>query len=107
MPTDDRAAASPHPIRPSRVWYWVGVAALVASVVWLVLGLLRGFGSFARDVEDLVSEQQRRGGQYLSGRMAGGELPADRQRVSKKRSGRGAPQRLGRLFPRASRPRVG
>jgi Protein of unknown function (DUF2510) len=52
MPTGDEIATSRQPIRPSRVWYWVAGAALVGSV-GLGLSLLLGFGSFARQVEEL------------------------------------------------------
>jgi Protein of unknown function (DUF2510) len=53
MPTGDETTASRQPIRPSRVWYWVAGAALVGSVVGFGLSLLLGFGSFARQVEEL------------------------------------------------------
>jgi hypothetical protein len=39
------------PTGPSRVWYWVAGAAVVASVVWLAVGLFSGFRSFSRQVE--------------------------------------------------------
>ncbi len=40
-------------IRPSRLWYWLAAAAVVASIVWLVLGLLLWFRSVHREVERL------------------------------------------------------
>jgi hypothetical protein len=36
---------------PSRVWYWVAGAAVVASVVWLAAGLFFGIRGFSRQVE--------------------------------------------------------
>jgi len=39
------------PIGPSRVWYWVAGAFLVAAVVWLGLGVFFGVRSFSRQIE--------------------------------------------------------
>ena len=39
------------PSGPSRVWYWVAGAAVVASVVWLAAGLFFGIRGFSRQVE--------------------------------------------------------
>jgi hypothetical protein len=36
---------------PSRVWYWVAGAAVVASVVWLAVGIFFGIRGFSRQVE--------------------------------------------------------
>jgi Protein of unknown function (DUF2510) len=38
-------------IRPSRAWYWVVGAMLVASVVWLVVGFIFGLSSMSRQVD--------------------------------------------------------
>jgi len=44
-------AVSVRPVGPSRVWYWVAGAALVASAVWLGLGIFFGVRSFSRQIE--------------------------------------------------------
>ena len=36
---------------PSRVWYWVAGAAVVAAVVWLGVGIFLGIRAFSRQVE--------------------------------------------------------
>jgi hypothetical protein len=40
------------PIRPARLWYWLAGAAVVAAVVWSALGLVLGFRSLSRQVEE-------------------------------------------------------
>jgi hypothetical protein len=45
------APLSGQPTGPSRVWYWVAGAAVVASVVWLAVGIFSGIRSFSRQVE--------------------------------------------------------
>jgi Protein of unknown function (DUF2510) len=48
--TDDMAMTGQR-TGPSRVWYWVAGAAMVASVVWLAVGIFFGFRSFSEQVE--------------------------------------------------------
>jgi hypothetical protein len=40
-------------VRPSRVWYWVGAALVVGSVVWLVLNIGVGVYSLNRQIDGL------------------------------------------------------
>ena len=39
------------PTGPSRVWYWVAGAAVVAAVVWVGVGIFLGIRAFSRQVE--------------------------------------------------------